>query len=444
MNLCVEEIVDAVGGRLPGRRSRISGVSTDTRLLRPGDVFFALKGENYDGYEFIADAVKKGASYVVTDRSTPYPHRTIRVQDVLLALGDLARHYRQRFQAKVVAVTGSNGKTTTKEMLYAILSSKSPTHRSPESYNNLIGVPLTIFRFQPSHRFAVMELGMNRPGEIARECEISQPDLGIVTNVAPAHLGLFGNLNSIAEAKGELLRYMQRGKTVLLNVDDIRVSRLSSLTDAEIITFSVKKPSHYRATGIRLLNTGIRFCLKETDFSVPVLGIENIYNAVAALAAAHVLGVKTEEACRTLREFTPPRLRGRTQVRGGVTLINDSYNSNPSSLKYALKRLHLKDGKRKIAVLGDMLELGGHSRRYHLQLGRIAMNHCDVLVAVGESARYFAEGARNSHAYHFGDKSEAIDFLTETVRPGDVVLVKGSRLMRMEEIADAILAALSS
>ncbi len=444
MNLCAEEIADAIGGRLPGRLSRISGVSTDTRLLRSGDIFFALKGENYDGYQFIADAVKKGASYLVTDRSTPYLDRTIQVPDVLLALGDLAQYYRGRFQAKVVAVTGSNGKTTTKEMLYAILSSRSPTHKSPESYNNLIGVPLTIFGFEPRHRFAVMELGMNRPGEIARECAIAQPDLGIVTNVAPAHLGFFKSLNRIAEAKGELLRYMQRGKTVLLNVDDVRVSRLRSLTDAGIITFSVKRPSHYRATGIRLLKTGIRFRLKGIDFVVPVLGIENVYNAVAALAAADALGVKMEDACPALGKFTPPRLRGGIQVRGGVTLINDSYNSNPSSLKGALRRLHLQDGQRKIAVLGDMLELGSHARRYHLQLGRIAMNCCDILVAVGESARYFVEGAANSHSHHFGDKREAIHFLKETVRPGDAILVKGSRRMKMEEIADAILASLSS
>jgi UDP-N-acetylmuramoyl-tripeptide--D-alanyl-D-alanine ligase len=444
MNLCVEEIVEAIGGRLPPRRSSISGVSTDTRSLRRGEVFFALRGETYDGHDFVTEAVKKGASYLVTDRPTSYPDRTIQVPDTLYGLGDLAKYYRRTSRAKVIAVTGSNGKTTTKEMAYAILSARNNTHKSPASFNNLIGVPLTVFGLTPTHRYAVMELGMNRTGEIARECEIAQPDLGIVTNVAPAHLGFFRSLTRIAEAKGELLAYMRSGKTVFLNIDDLRVSRLRNITDAHVTTFSVKKPSDYQAKEVELLDDEVRFRLRNTDFSIPVGGIENVYNALAALAVTHSVGVEMDESRGLLRRFVLPRLRGRVKVRGGVTIINDSYNSNPSSLKAALTRLHHKNALRKIAVLGDMLELGSRARRYHLQLGRFAMSRCDLLVAVGELARYFVEGANNSNALHFSDRSGAMEFLKKTVRPGDAVLIKGSRLMRMEEITDAILASIPS
>lgn len=440
MNLSIDEIVEAVNGRSDGRRYPILGVATDTRRLREGDIFFALRGKNFDGHHFIPEAIRKRASYVVSEEPTPFRERTILVQDTLHALGELAGYYRSKLDLNVVGITGSNGKTTTKEMAYAVLSCKAPTHKSPESYNNLVGVPLTIFQIEPHHRFAVIELGMNRIGEIARECEITRPDLGVLTNIAPAHIQFLGSVKNIAKAKAELLERLDSNHIALLNADDPKVLRLSKFTHAKVYTFSIKNPSDYHAVRVRLFNDRLKFQVKDRNFEVHTLGIENVYNALAAIAVGEIWGVSMNEMKDVLREFKLPHLRATVQSRGEVTIINDSYNSNPASLRGALKWLALADGTRKIAVLGDMLELGSHGKKYHLQLGRVAKSYCNLLIGVGELARYYKEGMGTENAHYFNSKEEAFHFLKDLIRPGDTLLIKGSRLMQMEEIADALLA----
>jgi len=444
MQLFTDEIVKAMNGRSDGTRRPIHGVTTDTRSLRKGDLFFALRGPKFDGHRFIPDAISKNASYVVSEEPTAFPGRTILVEDTLYALGELARYYRSKLKLRIVAITGSNGKTTTKDMTAAMLSSKAPTHKSPASYNNLIGVPLTILQLEPRHKFAVVELGMNRRGEIARECDIIRPDLGVLTNIAPAHIGFFGSLSEIAEAKAELLTHLDHDKIALLNGDDSRVIGLSGSTRAKVIMFSIRNRSEYRATGVKYLKDRLRFRVKETTFEMEALGIENIYNALAAIGVGDISGISFDSMRDILKDFRLPHLRGTVQRNGGVTVINDSYNSNPSSLKAALRWLKLLEGKRKIAVLGDMLELGIHGKKYHLQAGRMARDHCDLLVGVGDLARYFCEGMGTRNAHHFSTREEALRFLKELVTPGDVLLVKGSRLMKMEKIADALLAFVSA
>lgn len=444
MNLSIAEVVKVVKGRFHGRIHPILGITTDTRSLHEGETFFALKGKNFDGHRFIPEAIRKKASYVVSEKPTPFPERTIQVQDTLHALGELARYYRSKLELKVVGITGSNGKTTTKEMTHAILSCKVPTHKSPASYNNLVGVPLTIFELKPRHQFAVIELGMNKIGEIARECEIILPDLGVLTNIAPVHIGFFGSIKNIAKAKAELLNWLDSDKAVLLNGDDPRVVRLSKFTQAKVYKFSVKNPSDYRATRVRLFKDRLEFSLKNTDFRVQALGIENVYNALAAIGVGELCGVSLNEMKDVLHEFQLPNLRATVHTHRGVTIINDSYNSNPWALKGALKWLELANGKRKIVVLGDMLELGKHSKKYHLQIGRLAKNRCDLLIGVGELAKYFKDGMQTKNAYYFSSKKKTVQFLKDLIKPGDIILIKGSRLMQMEEISDALLAFISA
>jgi len=444
MDLSVEEIVRAVQGRLSDGGHPVLGVTTDTRRLREGDLFFALRGKNFDGHHFIPEAIGKGASYVVSEKPTPFPERTIYVQDTLYALGELARYYRGKFELDVVGITGSNGKTTTKEMAYGILSSKAPTHKSPSSYNNLVGVPLAVLDLKTNHRFAVLELGMNRMGEINRECQIVRPNLGVLTNIAPAHIGFFKSMKNIVKAKAELLKCLKRDDFVFLNGDDQRVVCLREFTRAKVYTFSIRNPSDYRAARVKLFKNRLQFRLRGRDFTIQTLGVENVYNALAAIGVGEILGVSMEQMQEVLGEFRLPHLRATLQSRGGVTIINDSYNSNPASLRGALKWLVLADGTRKIAVLGDMLELGQHGKKYHLQLGRVAKSYCDLLIGVGELARYYKEGMRTENAYYFTSKEEALHFLRDLVKPGDTLLIKGSRLMQMEEIADALLASVSS
>jgi len=444
MDLSIDEVVEALNGRFNGRTYPIRGVTTDTREMRKGDIFFALKGPNFDGHQFIPEAIEKGASYVVSEQTTRYPDRTIVVQDTLRALGDLAKRRRRMFDLKVIAVTGSNGKTTTKEMIHAMLSSEGPAHKSQSSYNNLVGIPLTVFELTTAHRFAVLELGMNKAGEIARETEIIRPDVGVLTNIAPAHIGPLGSLSNIIKAKAELFDRLGKNHTAFINGDDTRAMKVAERTRARTCTFSVKAKSDYRATRLKLLWDRTEFSLRDMRFEIHALGIENVYNALAAIGVADVCGVGLHVMEKILRDFRPPHLRATVQTRGEVTIINDSYNSNPSSLKWALRWLTLSDGRRKIAVLGDMLELGESARRYHLQLGRFARNHCDMLIGVGALSKYLAEGMGTRRARYFENKEEALRFLKRTVRPGDAILIKGSRLMRMEDLARALLASLSS
>lgn len=445
MNLSVAEVVKAINGHFCGSRNLpIFGVSIDTRKLREGEIFFALRGKNFDGHQFIPEAIQKRASYVVSEISTPFRERTILVQDTLYALGELARYYRSKFDLKVVGVTGSNGKTTTKEMIHKILSCKAPTQKSPASYNNLVGVPLTVFGLKTHHRFAVVELGMNRAGEIARECEIILPDLGVLTNIAPAHIGFFGSIKNIAKAKAELLTRLDSNRVALVNGDDARVVKLAERTRAKVYKFSIKNRSDYRASRVELLKGRVKFRLKGVDFDIQTIGIENVYNAIAAIGVGNILGVSMEEMKDVLKRFKTPHLRATVHTRGGITIIDDSYNSNPSSLKGALKWLALLDGKRKIAVLGDMLELGKKSKKYHIQSGRLAKKYCDLLIGIGETARHYTEGMGSENSYYFSSKEKALQFLKQLIKPGDSILIKGSRLMQMEEIADALLAFIST
>ena len=438
-------------------RVNISGISTDTRTIGPGDLFVALKGEKHDGHDYLHQAMEKGALAVMTDIQGRSARKVpdLKVPDTLTALGDLASFCRQRPRKKalkVLAVTGSNGKTTTKEMLARIISRRYQLLVSKGNFNNLVGLPLTLFGLRPEHEAALLEMGMNHPGEIARLTEIADPDVGLVTNIGPAHIEGLGNIVGVAQAKGELYANMKSRATAVVNLDDPLAEQVGNYFTGRHLTFGLKAPAEVRPSAPPLLGLkGTRFTLLSPAGNIPVefslLGIHNVMNAAAAAASALALGMSNDDISEGLADFPP--YPGRLELKhlpGPVYLLDDTYNANPESVKAAMTVLRSLDrGRgRRVAALGDMLELGKASHFEHDLLGRsAAAMKLDLLAAVGPEAKKTAQAARkhglpSKRVAWFEDAVEAADWLKNRVRPYDRVLVKGSRGMRMERIVERL------
>ncbi|NTV35268.1 MAG: UDP-N-acetylmuramoyl-tripeptide--D-alanyl-D-alanine ligase, partial [Deltaproteobacteria bacterium] len=397
------------GELLRGSRDvSFSGVSTDSRTVEKGQLFFALRGETFDGHDFVQEAVKKGAVAVVVnqDWTIDLPAHTrasiIRVPDTLKALGDLAGRWRRRFDARVAAITGSGGKTTTKEMLYAILSLEGLTLKNEGNFNNLIGLPLSLFLLDKSHRYAVLEMGMNRPGEIGRLTEIADPDIGLITNVGHAHIEGVGSIEGVAKAKVELLDKMAPRALAILNGDDRILMQAAAAFRKKPITFGQGLENTVRAEKIRNLGReGFSFDIhhKGKPFSVKlrVPGFHNVSDALAAAAIALSLNLSRDQIQEGLSRFEG--IKGRFKVvplPDGSILIDDTYNSNPSSLRLALKSIKAlaPQGRRVIVGLGEMLELGDETETGHVEAGEmVADTGADWFVALGEHASKMIRGA---------------------------------------------------
>ncbi|NLG80769.1 MAG: UDP-N-acetylmuramoyl-tripeptide--D-alanyl-D-alanine ligase [Firmicutes bacterium] len=467
----LEEIMCATGGRCEAagategaaaEASRavdapvFTGVCTDSRKVVGGEVFFALVGPTFDGHDFAAEAVAKGARGVVASspgkvaglaRSVP----VVLVDDTLKALQMLARYNRCRLGTPVVAVTGSAGKTTTKDMAHSIFMERMRSARTEENFNNEVGVPLTLLSLEPRHEICVVELGMRGRGQIRDLAEIARPDVGIVTNVGPSHVELLGSIENVALAKAELVEALGPDGIAVLNADCEYTAAMKERTRAKAVFFGIKRDADVRATDIESLGeNGTRFTMSYGQRSfrvhVPVPGIHNVYNALAAGASALVMGVDSFAVVDGLSHFEPSHGRsGIVETTRGFTVIDDTYNANPASMRAALATLREVAGvRRRIAVLGNMLELGEISAEAHRELGRATVAYtCDVLVTVGNLARLAGEEAlrlgRSPRDVIMCDTSaEAVDVLERLARPGDVILVKGSRAMRMEEVVSAL------
>jgi UDP-N-acetylmuramoyl-tripeptide--D-alanyl-D-alanine ligase len=459
--ITVREIVSAIGGRLvSGSSDRyIQGLSTDSRKMVPGHMFLALKGEQYDGHDFLHEAVHAGAVGLIVEPAAPiqgglYENTlaVVAVPSTLKALGDLALWWRRQWDGKIIAVTGSNGKTTTKEMAASILSLKAHTMRSPGNFNNLIGLPLSILLLGEEHKLAVLEMGMNRPGEIARLTRIAEPQIGVITNVARAHLEGLGDLEGVAAAKGELLQEMSQESTAILNGDSELTKRYASLFQGPIITFGLNPGNRVRAESMRCSkNSAQAFTLNIDDERIQVrinlIGTHNVLNALAGAAIAFSLSLPMDLIARGLEGFQP--LKGRLQVidvNGGIRIIDDTYNSNPSSLNAALQTIkELKDKEHGLVVcLGEMLELGKEAAKYHFNAGqRIAGMGTRYLVVLGEHARHVIEGAYDA-GMHTGQTSlatthtEMLEAIKANVRPGDIVFLKGSRRVGLDKVVEGM------
>jgi len=434
----------------------IKGVSIDSRTIREGELFIAIRGDRFDGHDFVAEAFRKGACGALVDRSaleTRYASLGGRpniypVEDTLLSLQELSLMHRKKFPVPLAAVTGSNGKTTTKEMLAAILLRKGPVLKNEGNLNNHIGVPLTLLKLGPPHRAAVIELGMSNFGEIELLTRLAQPDVGVITNIGPAHLEFLRNTDGVARAKGELLETMRSDGVAVLNVDDKYFEMLRARYAGKIVSFGIDGASDVRAADIRQSLAGTDFTMhaegKAFTVRLAAAGRHNVSNALAAAAAAVALGMTAEAVQAGLEEFRPVTMRSEVREVRGVTVLADCYNANPASMAAAITMLaSLRNGgKRIIAVLGDMLELGEGAAAAHRAVGSAAAAAgVDLLILLGAQQKHVAEGARAGgmsadRALLAGDAVRAATLLRERARPGDTVLLKGSRGMKMEKVLE--------
>jgi UDP-N-acetylmuramoyl-tripeptide--D-alanyl-D-alanine ligase len=461
MILTLEEVLNVTGGNLIQGEGNtfFQGVSTDSRTVAEGDLFIALKGPRFDGHHFALEALGKKAGGVLIEEDKGGDIRwngdrskaVIAVKDTLFALGDIARDWRRKQGIPVVALTGSNGKTTTKEMIAACLETTFPVLKTKGNLNNLIGVPLTLLTLTEKERVGVIEMGTNVPGEIRRLTEIAEPDVGLITNIQKVHLEGLGSLERLKEEKGELFRRMRGNGTILVNQDDPRVMELASHYPGQRITFGTEHPAEVMAKEIRLQGAGgTSFTLilegEAMEIHLPLLGRHFVPDALSAVAIACLFGVEMQQIKEALENFRPFPMRMEVvPLKGGTTLINDAYNANPSSTELALETLAEAKGKgRAIAVLGDMLELGSFAREAHEEIGKkVSELLIDFLLALGEEASTVVQSAVR-HGFPMNsariveNHSEVISLLREMIQEGDWILVKGSRRMGMEKIVEGL------
>ena len=464
MRWTIAQVAEALAAR-PGPGidplARVAGVSIDSRTLRPGELFIAIHGPRHDGHDYVAAVVEQGAVAAVVAEPLVSRYagwvadRCITVPDTFDALKALGRAVRQAWGGKVAGVTGSVGKTTTKEILAALLGAKLRILKSEGNLNNEYGLPLTLFRLEPEHQAAVLEMGMSRRGELARLAEIAKPDVGIVTRVAPAHLEFFSSVDDIALAKRELIEGLNgKGSLAVLNADDARVAAFAPKAPGSVLMYGIDRPADFRAEEIEDRGAlGSTFTLvaggRRTRLDLALAGKHVISNALAALAAASAWNIGAGEAQSVFCSLRAPAMRGELlRFSNGTAIINDSYNSSPAALQAMTTLLAATPGyRRKILAAGEMRELGASSPQLHREAGKFAADtgKIDWIVGVASDASQIIEGAvaagfPKARTRFLANSQDAARFLEELVAPGDLVLVKGSRGVQMERIVDALVA----
>ena len=458
----LDQIAEVVGARdFTGQRAGApmpAGYSKDTRTLAPGELYFALQGKNFDGHDFLEQAATAGASGAVVARrpmDAPRGFALIVVRDTLEALQRLAAWHRGRLDVKVIAITGSCGKTTTKEMVHAIAGGAGASSATQGNLNNHIGVPLTLLRLGEDTRFAVVEMGCNHAGEIALLSRLADPDVGLITCVAPAHTEFLGDVDGVAAAKSELFSSMRTDAISVVNLDDPRVSRMAirsgskvtygvgsgrGVAEPDVALLEVAPDPDFSGQGLKLNVAG-----KVVSVRLGMPGRHNAVNALAAAAAAHAAGMDADRIVEGLGNVRP--LAGRGSIhRGRFTVIDEAYNASPAAVRAALFSLdEIADHGRSIAMLGDMLELGKRAPEYHREVGAEAARRADLIVAVGDLRKEIVKGALEAGApaeslYDFALATQAAAFLgqEDLLREGDTILVKGSRAVKMEVIVERI------
>ena len=455
--LTLADVLEATGGTLvcepPGATSGLAftSVSIDSRSLEPGALFVAIRGPRFDGHAFAAEAAGRGARAVLMERSAPAAGLpVVRVADTARALGELARQVRRRAAIPVVGITGSVGKTTTKDMTAHLLATRGPVLKTEGNLNNRYGLPLTLLRLRPEHTAAVLELGMSAPGEIRALTALAEPDVATITKIAPVHLEFFPSLDAIAEAKAEILEGLSPAGTAVLNGDDRQLRRIGERFGGRVLWFGRERRFDVSAESWRASALGTRFELRvagrSVELALPLAGPHFVSDFLAAAAAAHVLGVAPEAMAQAALSLAPARHRGELRRLGeGVVLLDDCYNSSPDALEAAVVALGLLPGRRRVAVLGDMLELGPTGPSLHRERGSALAGRVDVVVGVGPLAKQIVDGARaagmnGGSLHHFDSAPEAASGATALVAAGDAVLVKASRGLRLEAVVDALVA----
>jgi UDP-N-acetylmuramoyl-tripeptide--D-alanyl-D-alanine ligase len=452
----IKDLAEITGAELPSSCSQantfsFTGVSTDSRTTKAGNCFFAIPGENFDGHDYVGDAFAKEAVCAVVSKDIDAEKTAgkciLKVEDTIKALGDLAREYRRRSGCKVVAITGSAGKTTTRQIIYHALSRRFSVHQSPKSFNNQIGVPLTLLGAGIDDQIVIAELGSNHPGEISYLTRIAEPNIAVVTNVHPAHLEGFGDLQAIIREKLSISEGLKPDGVLIINGDFDRLLEACRARDLRFTTFGKSDGCDYQAGNICLDGPASRFTIDGIELYLPLAGAGNVENALVAWAVCSQLGLTIDEFAQALKTISPISMRSEILQIGTLTVLSDCYNANPASMRNALEILVNLDpaGRRRLVfICGDMAELGPQTEHLHAELGiNIAQAGVRLLLAVGRFAKVAAEAAQaNADNYLeikcFEDTASACNNLHEFIKDYDIILVKGSRVAKLEVVIDKL------
>jgi UDP-N-acetylmuramoyl-tripeptide--D-alanyl-D-alanine ligase len=443
VTVSVTGIAEAIGAARPQSDGSISGWSIDSRTLNPGDCFFALRGPAHDGHDYVAQAFERGARLAVVEKQIGAAGPEMLVPDTTLALEKLGRAVRERWGGIVIGVTGSAGKTTTKDTIASLVATHYRTGRTVGNYNNHLGVPLSILRLPDDCRVAVLELGMNRAGEIRALAGIAKASIGVVTNVGWAHTENFvDGIEGVALAKRELIEELPATGTAVLNADDAYVRDFARVHAGRSILFGFSDDAEVRAENVEMLAGGARFRCLGVDFESPLSGRHGVSNVLAGIAAARALGIAPERLRDAVRSLAVGKMRGERLERCGVTIINDCYNANPEAIRSMMEVLRGIPARRRIAVLGEMLELGREAETLHRAIGRFAVEQgIHAMVGIRGAARFMVDeavkaGMSDSAAFFFHTPEEAGEFVRAYAQPGDAILFKGSRGVQVEKALD--------
>ena len=433
MEFSLAQVQQATGATLDDAAAtlRATGWSIDSRTVTKGDLFFALRGERLDGHAFVSDVIARGVVAAVVSELVP-GGPLLHVADTLQALQQLAHWARGYWGRPIVAVTGSAGKTSTKDIIAALLSVRLVTGKTHGNFNNHIGLPLSLLRIPVNAQVAVLELGMNHAGEIRDLCAIAEPQIGVVTNVGYAHVENFSSIDGVAAAKRELVEALPSTGTAVLNADDHRVAAFAASHKGPCITYGLAEGATVRASDVELTASGVSFTVNRVAFKTQLTGIHAVRNILAGIAVSSLFEIQPPELVSAVAALNPGKMRGERFHWQGITILDDSYNSNPEAARNMLDVLLQQGGNRRIAVLGEMLELGHMSRHLHRDLGAYAAS-VDLLIGIhGDAAAMVEEAALQTHALFFETPQAAGDFLRTFVQSGDVVLFKGSRGTKVE------------
>jgi UDP-N-acetylmuramoyl-tripeptide--D-alanyl-D-alanine ligase len=446
MTLNLQQVAQAMEAQGEAPAVPVAGWSVDTRTQNAGDVYFALRGPNHDGHGFVAEAWRKGAAAVVVEKFVDCRRGELVVDDTLRGLQHLGAWARRQWGGTVVGVTGSAGKTTTKDAIAHVLAESIPVGKTVGNLNNHVGVPLSILRLPDESKVAVLEMGMNHAGEIRELAGIARPQIGVVTNVGYAHVEFFDSIEGVAAAKRELIEGLLPGGVAVLNADDPRVLRFREAHGGRSVTFGFREEADVRAEAAEFRADGTRFRVAGVDYETGLVGRHAVMNLLAALAVAREFGIAPERLREPVRTFAVGNMRGQRMEHNGILVWNDCYNSNPEAVESMIDVLRESPAAHRIAVLGEMLELGHASEALHRQVGKYAAEHgVDLLIGVRGSARAMvdaavAAGLPESAGRYFAEAGEAGDFARRAAQPGDAVLFKGSRGVHVERALERFLA----
>ena len=448
-NITIGDILKMTGAEASfeiDENARVCNISNDSRDIKEDTIYAAIVGERLDGHDFARAALENGAIAAIVEKRVT--EKDILVKDTRRALKDIAMGYRSRFDIPFLAVTGSSGKTTTKDMLYFAVSESRKTLRNLGNLNSEIGLPMTVFNLDESHECAVLEMGMYVQGEIDYLAEIVKPHFAIITNVGVAHIQSAGSRENILKAKMEIANYMTQSDVLLINGDNDMLQTVDTgAMKPSVYKYGLEEHNDIRLISYETTESGMKIRAdilgKITEYEIPTLGIHNIYNSLSVMGLCSLMGLDMKKSSEGIRKYQPSKYRMEIKSVSGKTLIEDFYNANPDSLRASIETFRQMQGERKVAVLADMLELGAISEKEHMNAGIQASEIFDVIICIGSDAKYIGKGAIENgfdkgRVYYFANNEEAVSEINSILRPGDAVLMKGSRGMKLEEVAESI------